>query len=311
MSKHLTKEDFIKRLNEKYPNEPFEINEYNGTSKKGIYTCGICGQLYEYSRMGKLLADERKHLCKECFRQESIHTQECMNLIKEKENLEFIKFGYNKKLLKPTLIYKCLQCGQITEKPMVEFLKYPTCIHCGKNAKSRTTDTIAMLLPDGFEIISEYKNQYEKALFRHECGFIFKARPKDIVSGHTYCPKCSKKNSKGERKIIEYCNNNKIIFEKEKIFPWSNHKRYDFYLPQFNLIIEYMGIQHYKEVPHFQKTLQEQQEIDKYKQEIAEKEGINYLIISYWDFNKIEEILAQRLKMGYLSCEKQYDKDIV
>ena len=88
----------------------------------------------------------------------------------------------------------------------------------------------------------------------------------------------------------------KIFFIKEKIFNWSEQKRYDFYLPKQNLIIEYHGVQHYKEVKEFFLPLKEQQKIDSWKEAQAKENGINYLVISYLDFENIETILAQRLK---------------
>lgn len=49
-------------------------------------------------------------------------------------------------------------------------------------------------------------------------------------------------------------------------------------------------------MPTFSLTLEEQQMIDNWKELEAIKQGKNFLIISYLDFNKIEDILAQRLQ---------------
>ena len=288
-----TKEHFIALLQEKY-NEPFEIIEYSGTSKSGKYFCGYCKKEYSLSKMGKLLDEKRKHLCSHCF--ESQYADEVLNIFKNSTDLIMIQFSYKQNLHKPTVIYKCKKCEEITEKPYVEFLKYPTCIHCGKNSKRRTTKSVLDLVPKDFTLLEEYSEQYDKKLFQHECGFIFKTRPKDLINGHTFCPKCSKKASKGERKIMEYLSQNNFNFTKEKIFNWSNQKRYDFFLPDFNLLSEYHGIQHYKEDTNFFLPLKEQQEIDIWKQNKAKENGYNYLIISYLEFDNIEKILAQRLK---------------
>ena len=240
------------------------------------------------------LLKRKNHICSHCFA--SQYAEEVKELIEKSEQFKFIQFGYKTNLHKPTVIYFCRLCKEITEKPLVEFKLHPTCIHCGDNAKRRNEQTIKEILPGGFEVLEEYHNQYEKILFRHSCGFIFKARPKDLISGHSFCPKCSKKASKGERKIMNWLEQEKISFIKEKIFNWSDQKRYDFYLPEQNLIIEYHGIQHYKEIKDFFLPLEEQQKIDSWKEARAKENGINYLIISYLDFENIESILAQRLK---------------
>lgn len=288
-----SKEQFYSLLKEKY-NEPFEIIEYNGTSKEGKYYCGYCKQEYHLLKMGKLLSENRKHICAHCF--SSKYAEQVLDYFNLDKTLSFIQFGYKQNLHKPTAIYSCNSCGEQTEKPYIEFLKYPTCIHCKENAKRRNTNTINALLPEGFKLMEEYSGQYEKTLVRHECGLIFKIRPKDLINGHSYCPKCSKKASKGERKIMEFLSENKIEYIKEKMFDWSENKRYDFFLPKYNLLIEYNGIQHYKEINNFFLSLEEQQKIDSLKQQLAIERGFDYLIISYLQFDEIEYILAQRLK---------------
>ena len=286
-------ETFIKKVKEKY-SEPFEIMLYNGSSKPGKYFCGYCKQERTLPKMGQLLDEKRKHICSHCFA--SKYAEDVLKVVEEESDLDFIQFGYKQNLHKPTIIYNCKKCGENTEKPYVEFLKYPTCIHCGSNAKRKTTNSIVLEVPKDFTLLEPYNGQYNKVLFRHNCGFVFSVRPKDLINGHSYCPKCSKKASKGERKIMSFLELNQIDFIKEKVFEWSNNKRYDFFLPKFNLLIEYNGIQHYKDVPNFSLPLEEQQAIDRWKEDKAKEFGFDVLIISYLDFDNIEDILAQRLK---------------
>lgn len=56
-----------------------------------------------------------------------------------------------------------------------------------------------------------------------------------------------------------------------------------------------MGKQHYIDQPFFQRTLEEQQNIDKWKKQKALENGLDYLEIPYTDFDILENILAQRL----------------
>ena len=288
-----TKEEFIEKLQQKY-NEPFLIIEYNGINKEGTYQCDYCKKQYHLVRMGELLKENRKHVCKQCFA--SKHALQVLDEIKKHKNLVFIKFSYNYKQHKPTVVYKCNNCNELTEKSYTEFLKYPTCIHCGNNAKRRNSNTLSLILPPEFKLIGEYEGQYKKTLFRHECGFIFNMRPKDLINGHSYCPKCSKKACKGERKIIRILEDLHINFIREKTFDWSNKRRYDFYLPDYQLLVEYNGIQHYKEVENFFLPLEEQKKIDNWKIEKAKENGLEVFVISYLDFDNIEKILVQRLK---------------
>lgn len=60
--------------------------------------------------------------------------------------------------------------------------------------------------------------------------------------------------SKGERIISSFLSECKIPFEKEKSFSNCNHKaplRFDFYIPKYNLCIEYDGEQHFRPVRRF------------------------------------------------------------
>ena len=53
-----------------------------------------------------------------------------------------------------------------------------------------------------------------------------------------------------------------------------------------------MGQQHYKEIDFFHDTLQERQLNDFIKETEAKAHELNYLSISYKDFNNIETILT-------------------
>ena len=75
---------------------------------------------------------------------------------------------------------------------------------------------------------------------------------------------------------------------------------YDFYLPNYNLLIEYQGQQHEKYYKGFHKSkkdFERQQEHDKRKREYAQGHNIKLLEIWYWDFDNIESILQKELNL--------------
>lgn len=92
---------------------------------------------------------------------------------------------------------------------------------------------------------------------------------------------------------MEYCEKNNIKYEREYSFDWQSHKayRYDYFIPDYNLIIEYNGIQHYVETNFLHFTLEENKEHDRIKMEEALKNNFYYLIIPYTRYNDITEIL--------------------
>lgn len=69
--------------------------------------------------------------------------------------------------------------------------------------------------------------------------------------------------------------------------------RFDFYLSDYNILIEYNGKQHYYSIPYFggEDTLKRQKVNDAIKEKYCQDNNIKLIRIPYWDFNNIESIL--------------------
>ena len=83
------------------------------------------------------------------------------------------------------------------------------------------------------------------------CGHQWDAAPDNILQG-TGCPVCS--ISRGEKEIVDYLNKKHAHFIPQCMFGDCKNKKllpFDFYLPEYNLCIEYDGIQHYQPVKYF------------------------------------------------------------
>lgn len=118
-----------------------------------------------------------------------------------------------------------------------------------------------------------------------------------------FCPYCN--IIKGENKIMQYFVNNDIIFERCKTYEnllgvKGGKLSYDFYLPEYNLLIEFQGEQHEHPVEHFggEEQFKIQLEHDKRKMNYAFNHNIELLEIWYYDFNNIESILNNKLKIN-------------
>lgn len=129
-----------------------------------------------------------------------------------------------------------------------------------------------------------------------ECGNEWEAHIANRNNG-TGCPECNE--SHGEKRCRVYFNFNNILYILQKTFDGliglgGKLLSYDFYLPKYNLLIEYQGGQHEKftkGIHQTKKDFERQQEHDKRKREYAKKNNINLLEIWYWDFDKVEKIL--------------------
>lgn len=136
---------------------------------------------------------------------------------------------------------------------------------------------------------------------RCKCGNIFITSFNNYKKSTNTCRKCSLKESRGEaiiRHVLEY---GKIKFEQEKRFSDCRDKKplpFDFYLPDYNLCIEYDGEQHYKDISFNGVTsyLERNQKHDKIKNEYCNEHNINLLRIPYWEVNNIKNIILEKLK---------------
>lgn len=111
----------------------------------------------------------------------------------------------------------------------------------------------------------------------------------------------STRNSQGECLIEKYLINNNMKYEIHKTFPWlinsTGTKLFvDFYLVDYNVVIEYDGEQHYKFVPYFHKTIENFNkcvERDRIKESILKDNNIKLFRIKYNDniLSKTQEVL--------------------
>lgn len=106
----------------------------------------------------------------------------------------------------------------------------------------------------------------------------------------TGCPTCN--SSKGELFLSKIFTENNINFIPQFKIPNTSFRyRYDFYLPDHNLLIEFHGQQHYEPVDHFggEERFQETQTRDAIKKSIARTLKYRFLEISYKAFLGLSE----------------------
>lgn len=84
-------------------------------------------------------------------------------------------------------------------------------------------------------------------LCKCDCGNITKVLINNLLSKATQSCGCLK-TSIGELNIETLLRENNIEYIKEKTFEDLGKLRFDFYLPTYQRLIEFDGIQHYKEL---------------------------------------------------------------
>jgi len=121
----------------------------------------------------------------------------------------------------------------------------------------------------------------------------FMTRPDEHINKNRGCPYCEK--SKGESRICEILDNRKIKYIREKTFEgcFDNRLlRFDFYIKDNNVLIEYDGEFHYNDIFG---GLEGQKRRDEIKNKYCKENNIKLIRIPYWEFDRIEEILEENL----------------
>ena len=126
-----------------------------------------------------------------------------------------------------------------------------------------------------------------------QCGTITYVTGNNLKSGQQSCG-CLK--SKGEEKISLILLQNNILFEKQKSFDncrfekTNSLAKFDFYLPQYQTLIEYDGIQHYTANSTGWNSPQRVAEVqlrDKYKNEWCKQNNICLIRIPYTQYQTL------------------------
>lgn len=220
----------------------------------------------------------------------------------------------DKKKLTRTYIYKyrCNICGYECQdgyrngrpvkahwyKPHEIYGQHKGCACCahsitvpGINSIADTNPELSIYFTNGEEYRYSAQSGYKVDMKCPKCGNIKQQVISTLTLKGFSCPVCASSVSTGERIVYALLDSQNINFKKEFQFQ-DSRKRYDFYLPDYQTIIEVNGIQHYVQTSNTWGSLQKQQYNDVYKKEFAMQQGISrYVVIDARtsDFNYIKE----------------------
>lgn len=143
----------------------------------------------------------------------------------------------------------------------------------------------------------EYVGVHEKLLWECENKHQWEASCHSVLKNN-WCSKC--KSSNGEKAIRFYLERNNIEYIFQKGYEDCKNKymlRFDFYLPNSNILIEFDGKQHYAPINHFggNKSFEETQMNDKIKNKYCEENNIKLIRIPFYEKRRINSILEFEL----------------
>ena len=150
----------------------------------------------------------------------------------------------------------------------------------------------------------EDSNKFNRRAYRCkcDCGNEICVPSSSLTTNHT--SSCGCLLSYYNMYIQQFLDKNKIKNKPEyTVFIDDNYYRFDFYLPEYNVFIEYDGQQHYEpsrwhgdNIEANEQDLNKVQEHDKIKNKYFEDNNINLLRIPYWENKNIETIISSCLQ---------------
>ena len=248
----LTTEEVIKQFREVH-GDKYDYSKVNYTGDKTKVTI-ICEEHGhgEFEQIPN--SHKRGYGCPKCGSYAKLTTEYVIEQFREVhgDKYDYSKVNYTGDKTNVTII--CPKHGEFEQSPS-SHKQVQGCPKCHGNAKLTTEDVIKQ-----FREVHGDKYDYSKVNYTGSNNKVVIICPKhgefeQLPNGHKQgrgCPKC--KESKGEREIRNLLIDKDIDFNQEHTFDDCKNilpLRFDFYLPEHSVCIEYQGIQHYEPVDFF------------------------------------------------------------
>ena len=294
-----THDEYVAELSDKMPTIKI-LDTYIGVDYKNTFYCTICANTWIVTPSNPL----RGKGCPECAKvkigDKLRHTHE--QFVKQVKDIDSsIKLLEEYTDSRNSIKSMCLICGNIWS-PIAHTLLQGHGCPCIRRMLEEEFYTRARISCPDIIIKSPYTKATDKYLCECKiCNYQWSINGNAILRGKTGCKKCNN-NSNGEKIISDFLYSLDVYYiSQHKYHDLVGMKNgllsYDFYLPIYNLLIEFQGIQHEQPIEYFggEEQFEIQQEHDKRKREYAKQNNINLLEIWYYDIDNIEEILTNTL----------------
>lgn len=87
--------------------------------------------------------------------------------------------------------------------------------------------------------------------------------------------------------------------------------KYDFYLPEYNILIEFHGIQHYEWIPYFHKNqedFEDQRRRDKCKLWLAKEKNIPLIEFNYKQLKELSRYKFEKILLAYINNRRKLNE---
>lgn len=287
--KKLTNEEFINRCKEKY-NYDYSITNYINSKTKIKFICS------KHGIQEQLPYNHLKYGCKLCGKEIGYNSRRFSKeeIIEQFKKIHGSKYDYSKINyinIDTKIEIICPIHGSFWQSPY-EHKNGANCPMCyGRNKSNEEfIEEVRKIHGNKYDYsLVDYRNVSSKVKIICPKHGLFEQCAGSHLQGHG-CPYC--KESKGEKFIADFLTKNNINFKREFIFENCKDKRglpFDFYLKDYNICIEYDGIQHFENKFG---TLDYIKRHDKIKNEFCQDNRIKLIRIPYYlDKNEIIKLL--------------------
>jgi lipid-A-disaccharide synthase-like uncharacterized protein len=294
----MTKQEFIdKSINMHGDKYDYSLVYYLGNTKKVKILCRKHG-VFEISPNSHII---NKTGCSKCSSNRKITTAEFINISKEKYseyNFSYEKTDYFNQ--KSSVTITCQKHGDFTVLANLHLYGNSHCNLCS----SRIIWNFDYFQSESNKVHrnkykydrDSFKNSTTKTLIFCESHGEFWQSPELHLKRKSGCPVC--RTSKGESTISNLLEKLKIEYIPQKIFDGCKHisdLKFDFYIPQLNICIEFNGRQHYESVKAFggDTEFEKIKLRDSIKEKWCLDNDTNLVVIKYTD--NIEEKIKEFL----------------
>ena len=256
-----------------------------------------CGRTYTV-RPEKFKSGNR---CPFCVHDSLRGDKKFIKLLEQTGEYELLSEYKNNKTKVELLHTKCGETFLVTpSKFTTRDVRCPCVRRFKRWTKDRFLKEMYNNMGDSFELVSDFKDIYSTVTVKHHtCGYSFNTIARNLVDSGS-CYYCN--SSKGELLVQSILVDLGLTFHMEYRFDDCRNilpLPFDFYIPKYNLCIEYHGEQHYKDSGWFNSTEEFNglQKRDRIKKQYCIDNDIDFLEIPYnYSFNKIKKEIENKIK---------------
>ena len=314
MGSKLTQDKYIKRAKELH-GDHYDLSNvnYKNYRTKIEVKCNKCGTTF-YPAAGDFIRKYKPAGCGVCSksyerRKGVTKKMDTKSFTQKAKMVHGDKFDYSLVVYKGSRVkvpIKCKTCGEVFfQEPRIHLSGRSGCRFCTAKRKIKRLTTKEFIKKareihgNKYDYSKTVYGKTNKELVTIICPIHGEFRqPAYHHLENTSCPEC--KASKGEEAVARVLEKYDMKYEREFKLPNSAY-RYDFYVPDYNILIEYDGMQHFKPIKYFGglQHLKYTKQNDKEKNMLAKDNHLHLIHIPYTEYTRLEQFLIKKLKSIY------------